>query len=109
MGLMEEPVEDTTLALLADSVAKTRACLAWLDLKQSEWRPGDPPVVACETDTLSQLHTERGRFFSMATSLHDRLNAVETKTRSATGSRKSRRWLLRLERDFHRLDIPKTL
>jgi hypothetical protein len=27
MGLMEEPVEDTTLALLADSVAKTRACL----------------------------------------------------------------------------------
>lgn len=102
------PVEKYLLALI-DSLGQTRASLAWLELKQSEWRSGDPPVVASENKTMEQLRDEESRFLSLAATLHDFLNR-----KAACGSKEQgldgvRHRLLMLERDFHCLEKPKPL
>lgn len=97
------------LRSLSLSLKRLRTHLEWLSLKQSEWRPGDPPVLAAEKDLVQDLRREEAVFLKTATEIHEAINEAEEEGVGGPTLTKRRRQLLGLEAEFHRLDIPKGL
>jgi len=99
----------TSFRALDASLGRIKTHLGWLSLKQSEWRPGDPPVLAVETDLVQDLRHEEAVFLKTATELHEAINEAKKKGVADAKLAKRCRQLLKLEAEYHRLDIPKGL
>lgn len=91
------------------SVRSLATNVEWLELKQSEQRPGNPPILLMDAQLAWDIWNERGRFMSFASDLHSQLNESAASGTSARGIEKTRQELLKLEARFHSLEIPENL
>ena len=63
-----------TLQALTDSASRIKAHAAWLSLKQSECRPGDPPVLLTNPDFAADLRNEQAYFAKISMDILEALN-----------------------------------
>ena len=94
---------------LRSCLDRTKALLAWLDLKEGERRPADPPAAIMETPTISDIHKERCTFYGLAAALHTALNEIASNAQPYTEIETLRHKLFSLERDFRQLSLPANL
>ncbi len=106
---MSNALEIKQLRALGDSLKGARTLLAWLDLKESERRSGDPPILIMDTQLAWDIWNEQSRFMSLAAEFHDALNDAATAVASNPDIEAHRRELLKLEAQFQSLALPKTL
>jgi hypothetical protein len=96
------------LRALADSLQDAKSLLAWLDLKECERRPGDPPVLSRNTDLALDLQNELSHFLAIAANIHKILNNREKHHLPEKRCAQWRDKILELETEFHRLNLPKS-
>jgi len=89
------------------SLQRMKSLLAWLDLKQGEWRPGDPPVFSSDSDINVDLRNEQSQFAGIATQLLDAFNDPANQGLAAGECAQWRDQVLRLIAEMQRLPIPK--
>lgn len=94
---------------LSESMRVLEAQNEWLRLKESERRPGDPPVLAMDAELAWSIWDEQSRFMSIAAEFHDTLNQAAEKAMPCPEIEYYRQELLKFEARFQFLTIPKRL
>ena len=93
---------------LSEGLERLRAHLAWLSLKELERKPGSPPVLLMDPDLVAAIRNDTSHFLATALKIREALTRVEDEKDTKRRSQWTRE-IDRLEREFHRLNLPKSL
>lgn len=94
---------------LCRALTNIHTILAWLDLKESERRLGDPSALVMAQGLVADLRNEQSRFAAIATEILDALNATTADEASEIQYTQWRNEVMRLIAEMQRLPIPKGL
>ena len=93
---------------LSAGLQRLEAHLAWLSLKEQEWKPGLPPVLLMNPDLAAAIRNESSHFVAMLTEMRQRLDDLAQHRVQEQQCKRWRREVAGLERAFHGLDLPKS-
>ena len=96
-----------SLKNLSESLERIKTHLAWLALKQSEWRPGDRPILCAADDLAAELRNERSHFVASALELRQ---ALDNASGAGLSQKSIAEWhgqLRELEAEMQQLGLPK--
>ena len=104
--MKEGPVTEK-LQCVSESLERIKTHLAWLGLKQSEWRPGDRPILCAADELAAELRNERSHFVATALELRQALDNASGAGMSQTSIARWRRQLRELQAEMQQLGLPK--
>ena len=92
---------------LSEGLQRIKTHLAWLSLKEQERKPGAPPALVTDPDLAAAMRDESSHFMATATDIHESLNNREKHHLPEKRCQEWRGAVLKLEAEFHRLNLPK--
>jgi len=102
---MKEPDLEAGLSGLRKSISHIKALLAWVQLKESEAKPGQPPSFTLTDTTRADLRNEYSFFLFTAVQMHHILNS-DNACFFRDRSQRIRAELAKLENQVNRLNLP---
>ena len=103
---MAEPDLKAGLRSLRNSLRQIKVLMAWEQLKQSEARPGQPPLFTFNDFIETDLRNEYSFFLSMSVQIHSILNSDSPAVQEAE-HQSIKRQLFKIEQEAYGLNLNK--